>query len=283
MSITAEAERKFYDEIYDRHLSRPDQELVMNRRVMMNALNDPQQTIWERRRLYQRVWAELMAEPLAGASVLDYGCGPGDWGVLLATEGAQVTLLDLSPKAVELGLRRARVSGVADRVRGFARDASDLSCFADGEFDLIFGSAAVHHTLKYVNAAEELVRVLRPGGRLVLAETYGNNPFINLARRLRAWVSREAEEQGEEILIADREIRWFESRFARVEVIPLNLLAMSKRLFRGHFDRIWVRALLRGLERTDRRLLRAFPRLERYCGEVVIVGTRETAGNRQTI
>ena len=39
---------------------------------------------------------------------------------MLAGEGAAVTLLDLSPVAIRLGLRRAAVSGVADRVRGVA-------------------------------------------------------------------------------------------------------------------------------------------------------------------
>jgi hypothetical protein len=42
----------------------------------------------------------------------------GEWGTLMATEGANVTLLDLSPAAIHIGLRRERASGVGDRVRG---------------------------------------------------------------------------------------------------------------------------------------------------------------------
>ena len=274
MSVTADQERAFYDSIYARHLARPDHELVMNRQVMLAALDDPGQTIWERRRLYRAAWAELTSRPLAGLRILDYGCGPGEWGVLLATEGAEVTLLDLSPKAIELGLRRARASGVGDRVRGMARDASDLSPFADGEFDLIFGSAAVHHTLKYANAAAELIRVLRPGGRLVLAETYGNNPVLNAARRLRAWLSSEPAEQGEEIIIGAAEIRFLRSRFSRVDVAPMNLLAMAKRLFRGRFERRPVRGAIRLLEVADSVLLRVIPPLGHYAGEAVIVARK---------
>ena len=123
-----------------------------------------------------------------------------------------MTLLDLSPAAIQLGLKRAAASGVAARVRGVARDASDLSCFADGEFDLIYASAAVHHTLKYPMAFEELVRVLRPGGTLVLAETYGGNPVLNWARRQRARIQGEAEEQGEEIILGPDEIRLLEGQ-----------------------------------------------------------------------
>ena len=192
----------------------------------------------------------------------------------MATEGAQATLLDLSPAAIELGLRRARASGVADRVRGIARDASDLSCFADGEFDLIFASAALHHTLKYANAFAELLRVLKPGGQLVLAETYGNNPALNAARRLRAWLAREPVEQGEGIILTDADIDLLRRNFRRVEVTPLNLLAMSKRLFRGRMAHPAVRALLSGLEAADAALLTTFPFLRRYCGEVIIAAEK---------
>jgi ubiquinone/menaquinone biosynthesis C-methylase UbiE len=84
----------------------------------------------------------LLAESVTGLRVLDYECGTGDWGLMLAGEGADVTLLDLSPVAIELALRRASVSGVSEHVQGIARDASDLSCFRDAQFDLIYASAA---------------------------------------------------------------------------------------------------------------------------------------------
>lgn len=274
MATTSEQERRFYDEIYSRQLKLPDHALRTDRRVMLASLNDPAQTIYERRRLYLVALERLLAEPLAGREVLDYGCGPGDWGVLMATEGARAALLDLSPAAIELGLRRAKASGVAERVRGYARDASDLGCFHDGKFDLIFASAALHHTLKYAQAFEELLRVLKPGGKLILAETYGNNPLLNAARRLRAQLGGEAAEQGEEIILGDEEIALLRSRLARVEVQPLNLLAMAKRLFRGRFTHPAVRATLGGLEAADRVLLRAFPFLNHYCGEVIIVAVK---------
>lgn len=267
-------ERQFYDRVYAAHLRLPDHALVINRRLMLDQLDNPASTAYERRRLYRTALEALLAEPLLGRNVLDYGCGPGDWGVLLATEGARVTLLDLSPVAIELGLRRARASGVADRVRGLARDASDLSCFADGEFDLVFACASLHHTLKYPSAFAELVRVIRPGGKLVLAETWGNNPLLNAARRLRARLAREPIEQGEGIVLSDAEIDLLGRHFRRLEVIPMNLLAMAKRLFRGRFTSPWVRRLLGGLERIDAWLVARRPELRRYCGEVVVVAVK---------
>lgn len=216
----------------------------------------------------------LFEEPLAGKRVLDYGCGTGDWGLAMAAEGAAVTLLDLSPVAIEVGLRRARAGGVQSRVRGEARDASDLSCFDDGEFDLIYASAAVHHTLKYPNSAAELFRVLRTGGKLVLAETYGNNRLLNVMRRAGWKLRSQSEAAGEEILFGAAELEVLRRNMRRVETIPMNLLAMAKRLFRGRFTNGAVRLALGSLEACDRVLLAGCPPLRRYCGEVVIVAVK---------
>lgn len=274
MPITADQERVFYDQRYAPFLERPAHSLAVNREVMRRTLADPREPVYERRRLYTAVLDFLLGAGLKGKRVLDYGCGPSDWGVFMATEGAEVALLDLSPAAVELGLRRARASGVAGQVRGFARSASDLSCFADGEFDLVFASAALHHTLKYPNALAELVRVMRPGGTLLLAETYNNNPLLNLARRVRARVENEEEEQGEEIILSDREIAQLREAFRKVELREMNLLAMGKRLLRGHFHRKAARGVVRALEAVDGAVLGVAPELKRWCGEVLVIAER---------
>ena len=274
MSITADQERGFYDGVYSQHLSLPDSALICNRQTLASDLANPACTIYERRRLYGTVWNVLLAESVAGRRVLDYGCGTGDWGLMLAGEGADVTVLDLSPVAIELAMRRASVSGVAHRVRGIARDASDLSCFRDDEFDLIYASAAVHHTLKYPNALDELLRVLRPGGRLVLAETYGNNQLLNSLRRLRWKFSRQPDEAGEEILFNDAHVKLLRGRLQEVTLIPLSLLAMAKRFFRGKFTARLVRWIVASLEFADSVLLRACPPLCRYCGEIVVVARK---------
>lgn len=273
VGITADQERGYYDEIYAGHLALPDHSLRVDRRILLADLNDPSKAIFERRKLFRLVFAYLERQPLSELAVLDYGCGPGDWGVWMATEGARVTFLDLSPVAIELALRRVKASGASDRVKGEARDASDLSCFRTGQFDIVFACAALHHTLKYPNALEELLRVLKPGGRLVLAETLGNNPVLNLARRVMARRIGEPEEAGEGILFSQREIDLLRPHFRKIEVTPVNLLAMSKRLLRGHFTNPAARGLLRTLEALDSALL-LLPFLRRYCGEALIVAEK---------
>lgn len=274
VGISADQERGYYDQIYASHLALPDHALRLDRRILLADLNDPRKAIYERRKLFLLAFAWLDQQPLAGLSVLDYGCGPGDWGVWMATEGARVTFLDLSNIAVELALRRAEASGVAARVRGEARDASSLDCFRTGEFDLIFASAALHHTLKYTNAFEELLRVLKPGGRLVLAETLGNNPLLNAARRILARRIGQQEEAGEGIIFGEHEADLLRRHLRTVEVTPVNLLAMGKRLLRGHFANPAARVTLSALERLDSALLFLCPFLRRYCGEALIVAER---------
>jgi ubiquinone/menaquinone biosynthesis C-methylase UbiE len=274
VSITADQERGFYDSVYARHLSLPDSALVCNRQTLAADLANPARSIYERRRLYGTVLKVLLAESVSGQRVLDYGCGTGDWGLMLAGEGANVTLLDLSPVAVDLALRRAAVSGVGTRVQGIARDASDLSCFRDAEFDLIYASAAVHHTLKYPHALDELLRVLRPGGKLILAETYGNNRLLNSLRRLRWKFSRQPDEAGEEILFGDAHIDLLRSKLQEVTLIPLSLLAMAKRFFRGRFTTKAVRWMVGSLELADTALLKMCRPLRRYCGEIVVIARK---------
>jgi SAM-dependent methyltransferase len=269
--IKASDEQRFYDETYARFLQVPERDLLWNRERLCADLDDPAQPLYERRRLYRGI-LDLLPRDASGLNVLDYGCGTGDWGLLLASQGATVTLVDLSPVVIEVVERRARVNGLT--VRAIARDASDLSCFRDAEFDLIYASAALHHTLKYPHALEELVRVLKPQGRLLLAETYGNNRVLNAARRLRWRISREPAEAGEDILFGQREAAALRRCFHHVDLRPLNFLAMTKRVFRGRFKSPMVRGLIRSLEVADTCLLTLIPFLRRYCGEVIVVAEK---------
>jgi len=270
--IDSGAERRFYDGHYQQFLALPDHALRVDRGVLEANLADPGSPFYERRLLYRAAMRALEAGLVRGCRVLDYGCGPADFGLWLATEGADVTLLDLSPAAVDLALRRARASSVT--VRGIAADASRLEMLPDGEFDLVFACAALHHTLKYPGALDELARIMKPGARLVLAETWGGNPLLNAARRLRARRAGEAEEQGEGIIFSGNELRALDPFFADLRVEHMNLLAMAKRVLRGRFGSAWARRLLHGLESIDAALLAVAPALRTWCGEAVVTGSR---------
>src|SRR5438270_286729 len=99
--------------------------------------------------------------------------------VVLARRGARVTALDLSPGYLAEAAARARANRAS--VSPVQGDAERLP-FAEGAFDRVWGNAILHH-LDVGTAGRELWRILRPGGRAVLCEPWGNNPLLRWARR----------------------------------------------------------------------------------------------------
>ncbi len=272
MSLTAADEKAYYENQYARFLALPDGDLRFTPSGFLADLDNPHKEVFERRRLYASTLAALSRMHLQGKRVLDYGCGTGDFGLWMATsEGARVTFLDLSENAVAVCLRRAEASDVATLCEGVARDAADLSCFADASFHLIFGCASLHHTIKYPGAWKELLRVLKPGGTLVLTETYGNNPLLNGLRRWNWRRSALPEEQGEDVIFCDEHVAILRQSFADVQLRPMHLLGMLKRAMRGRYHQSPVRWLLHVLNGLDQVLLSSLPFLKRHCGEVLVI------------
>jgi SAM-dependent methyltransferase len=272
--ITADRERDFYDRHYASFLALPDHALRIDRAVLEASIENPSHPFYERRLLYRASMRALEAALVRGKKVLDYGCGPADFGLWMATEGADATLLDLSPAAMELALRRAHASGVL--VRGISADASDLRMLLDAEFDVVFACASLHHTLKYPGAVEELARIMKPGARLVLCETWGGNPLLNVARKVRASIAKEQEEQGEDIIMSERELKLLDPFFADLRADTMNLFAMGKRLVRGRFGKSWARRVVHAFESIDDVVLAVAPALHNWCGEAVITGRRRS-------
>ena len=112
---------------------------------------------------------------------------------------------------------------------------------------------------------------LKPGGALVLTETYGNNPLLNALRRWNWKRESLAEEQGEDVIFNDQHIMVLRDAFASVTLKPMGLFSMAKRGMRGSFGNPALRGVLRVLQGTDGKLLQVAPTLGRYCGEVLVV------------
>jgi ubiquinone/menaquinone biosynthesis C-methylase UbiE len=272
MATDAAAEKAYYEARYAAFLHLPAGDLRFTPGGFLADLENPAKEVYERRELYRATLTALGRLGLRDQHVLDYGCGTGDFGLWMATaERARVTFLDLSENAVAVCLRRAEASGVAERCEGVARDAADLSCFTDATFDLVYGCASLHHTIKYPGAWKELLRVLKPGGALVLTETYGNNRLLNALRRWNWKREGLAEEQGEDVIFNEEHVAILRESFEDVQVQPMGLLSMAKRAMRGRFRQGGIRALLGLLRAADAVLLRLFPPLGRQCGEVLVV------------
>lgn len=102
----------------------------------------------------------LQGVPLKGLRVLDVGCGTGEFTLLAQRKGADVTSLDIGYRLLEV----AKYKGVLTPV---AADALALP-FECESFDLVVSSECVEHTTNGSGAVQEMIRVLRPDGRLVL-------------------------------------------------------------------------------------------------------------------
>jgi 2-polyprenyl-3-methyl-5-hydroxy-6-metoxy-1,4-benzoquinol methylase len=116
---------------------------------------------------------------LRGKRVLDVGCGEGSNAVLLATLGAEVTGIDISPKSIELAAARAQLDGVADRVR-FVCAPIETAAIPPDSFDVIWGDGVLHHLIDELDSVlGHLVTWAKPGALAVFSEP------VNLSQRLR--------------------------------------------------------------------------------------------------
>ena len=100
--------------------------------------------------------------------VLEVGCGSGFFLLNLYQAGVigEAHCTDLSPAMVERCVANGRRLGID--VRGRVADAEALP-YDDGAFDLVVGHAVLHHLPDVETSLKELARVLRPGGRVVIA------------------------------------------------------------------------------------------------------------------
>ncbi len=108
----------------------------------------------------------------AGARVLDAGCGPGRFALDLARSGASLTLVDLSPAQLEQARQNLAAAGLLEQVQGFhCLDVVDLHALPAASFDVVVAyGAVVSYTMdRYPAAFQELARVTKPGGRLLVS------------------------------------------------------------------------------------------------------------------
>lgn len=124
-----------------------------------------------------------MCEPVAGARVLDLGCGEGYCTRRLRLSGAREAIgIDLSSAMIEAA--RAQEEREPLGISYQQGDAADLSRFPPGSFDLILSM----FMFNYLPLAQtrrcmvEVVRLLRPGGRFVFASPHPSFAFLRVVR-----------------------------------------------------------------------------------------------------
>lgn len=112
-----------------------------------------------------------------GLRVLDLGCGDGTTAIPAAQLGADVLGVDIAGYLVAAGNARAQALGLSN-CRFQEGDVSDLHDLDDESFDLVVSSFGAMFAPNPYEVAKEMVRVARPGGRIVMGNWIPNDPTL---------------------------------------------------------------------------------------------------------
>jgi ubiquinone/menaquinone biosynthesis C-methylase UbiE len=112
-----------------------------------------------------------------GMKVLDVGCGDGTTALPAAELGAEATGIDIASNLVEAGNRRAAEAGLTN-CNFQEGDASNLEQVDDETFDLVVSIFGAMFAPRPFAVAKEMVRVTRPGGRIVMGNWIPNDPTL---------------------------------------------------------------------------------------------------------
>jgi ubiquinone/menaquinone biosynthesis C-methylase UbiE len=152
---------------------------------------NPNQALWEKGDFTviaatMRASGEELVESLGvkpPLAALDLGCGDGTTAVPLARRGAHVTGIDIARNLVAAGRRRAAQAGLAN-LTFQEGDASSLAGVPERSFDLALSVFGAMFAPRPFDVAKELVRVTRPGGRIVMGNWIPSDPTSFVSKLL---------------------------------------------------------------------------------------------------
>jgi SAM-dependent methyltransferase len=151
----------------------------------MNTPANPNKALWEKGDFTRiadtmRESGEALVHRLGitkGMKVLDLGCGDGTTALPEAKLGADVLGVDIARNLVEAGNIRAEQLGLTN-LKFQEGDASNLEQIPDKSFDLVVSIFGAMFAPKPFDVAKEMVRVTRPGGRIVMGNWIPNDPTL---------------------------------------------------------------------------------------------------------
>src|SRR5947208_8113743 len=112
-----------------------------------------------------------------GLQVLDLGCGDGTTALPAARLGADVLGVDIASNLVAAGNARAQALGLSN-LKFQEGDATDLNELDDDSFDLVVSIFGAMFAPKPLDVAKEMVRVTKPGGRIVMGNWIPGDPTL---------------------------------------------------------------------------------------------------------
>jgi SAM-dependent methyltransferase len=152
---------------------------------MSDAPVNPNKALWEKGD-FTRIAASMResGEALVGRigvkkgdRVMDLGCGDGTTALPAARTGAEVLGVDIAANLVAAGNRRASEAGLRN-LRFQEGDATNLSGIPDASFDVVVSVFGAMFAPRPFDVAKQMVRVTRPGGRIVMGNWIPNDPTL---------------------------------------------------------------------------------------------------------
>jgi ubiquinone/menaquinone biosynthesis C-methylase UbiE len=151
----------------------------------MNPPVNPNKSLWEKgdfTRIAEsmRESGETLVQRLGisnGLKVLDLGCGDGTTAIPAAKFGAEVLGVDIASNLVAAGNRRAKELGLAN-CRFREGDATNLHELPNQSFDLVVSIFGAMFAPRPFDVAKEMVRVVQPGGRIVMGNWIPDDPTL---------------------------------------------------------------------------------------------------------
>jgi SAM-dependent methyltransferase len=200
-----------------------------------------------------------------GKVALDYGCGRGrNMFQMLERRARHVSAFDISEVRAAEAKDRVVARRAASRASVLVADGHRTP-FADDSFDLVVGTAVLHH-LDLGVALREVRRVLKKGGLAVFSEPLAHNPLVRLFRAVTPFARTEDEQplEGEHLDLCDSlfpGFRHYEKEFLTIPLSLVNLVLPTR----------WHEPLGRRLAPLDDWLLERMPFLRRYARITVLV------------
>jgi SAM-dependent methyltransferase len=159
-----------------------------------------------------------------GAQLLDVGCGAGQLALLAATAGAHVTGIDIAPNVLDQARKRAKAQGLTIQF-----DEGDVEAmpYKNDSFDVVVSLFSAMFAAQPQRAASEMMRVIKPGGRLIMAN-WTLDGFVGQMAKV---IARQAPPPP----VMTSPFQWGDEGQVRARLPGLRELLLTPRVYPLHF------------------------------------------------
>lgn len=159
-----------------------------------------------------------------GVQLLDVGCGAGQLALLAATAGARVTGIDIAPNSLEQARKRAKMQNLSIHF-----DEGDVEAmpYKNDSFDVVVSLFSAMFAAQPLKAASEMLRVIKPGGRLIMAN-WTVDGFVGQMAKV---ITRHAPPPP----VMTSPFQWGDEVQVRARLQGLRELRLTPRLYPLHF------------------------------------------------